>query len=238
VPSLEGAKQGQGTGGAHPMQETGSEASKSTGAASVRHSRPARERIIAAMLALSGELGYRRATVRRVLELSGATHAQFYLHFRSREDCFAAAYEGEAEPLYRALLAAAARQSSWREGLRGAVTELFRFVAERPLIARAILNQVYVAGGAALVKHEEYLERLSRAVDGACRETSESRHALPPPTAPFIIGAIEEFVRFRLAEPDRLWAALPELMHLATAPYLGDQVAREELRRPAPPGLD
>lgn len=192
---------------------------------------------MAAMLELSGEIGYNRATVRRVLERSGGHLGQFYLRFRNREDCFAAAHEAEVERLYSALVAAGHEQPSWREGLRAALSELFGFAVERPQIARAILSEVYVAGGAAQVKHEEVLERLASAIDGACRET-ESRHSPPPLTAPFMVGAIERSVRARLAagDPERLWAALPELMHLMVAPYLGEEAAREELRRPASGG--
>jgi len=60
----------------------------------------------------------------------------------------------------RALIAPAKRQSSWREGIRAALRELFAFVTELPLAARAIFNEVYSARGTALVKHEEILERL------------------------------------------------------------------------------
>jgi AcrR family transcriptional regulator len=226
----------QEAGGAYSMREKGSVASQPTiGAAAEQRRVRERERIMAAMLEVSGELGYRRATVRRVLERSSGHQSQFYGQFSNKADCFAAAYETEAENLYSTLLDAANNQSSWREGLRAGLEELFGFVTERPLIARATLREVYTAGGPALAKHEEILERLSRAIDGACRETSESRHALPPLAASFMVGAIEGFVRAQIAahRPERLWAAMPELMHLLVAPYLGDEAAREELRRPA-----
>jgi AcrR family transcriptional regulator len=213
------------------MQGNGSAASKPT-AASTRE----RERIMAGMLLLSGELGYRRATVRLVIERSAVPPSRFYRHFRTRAECFAAAQLAEAERLCGALLAAARAQASFQDGLRAALEELFRYVAEHPLQARATLREVYAAEGAALSGYEEVLERLSRAFDSARRETLGSRHSPPPGASSFIVGAIEEFVRFRVGRPDCLWAALPELMHLATAPYLGDRAAARELRRPAPSG--
>ena len=226
----------QGAGGGYSMREKGTVASQSmTGAAGEQRRDSERARIMAAMLEVSGELGYRRATVRRVIERSGERQSQFYAHFCSKEDCFAAAYEIEAERFCEAILAAAQRRSSWCEGLRAALEEVFGFVNERPLIARAILSEVYTARGAALAKHEEVLGRLSDAIEGACYQPPESGHSPPPMTAPFMVGAVEGVVRAQIAarRPERLWAAMPELMYLLVAPYLGEEVAREELMRPA-----
>jgi AcrR family transcriptional regulator len=217
------------------MQDQGSGAAKTTTSAARQRS-GAREReratIAAAMLSLSGELGYSRTSVLRVAERSGVSVGQFYFHFPNRAGCFAAAYEAEAEALCTEMLAAAARQSGWRFGLRAALERLFAFALERPAVAQAILSEVYVAGGDALVKHEEVLERLSHAVDSARREIP-SRQAPPPVTATFMVGAGEEFLRAGLTgtEPERLWASQGELMQLIVAPYLGDEVAEQELRR-------
>jgi hypothetical protein len=124
----------------------------------------------------------------------------------------------------------------WREGLRAALQELFEFVSERPLVARAIFNEVRTARGAALVKHEQILERLSFAVDRGCPEGSESRHPPPPQTGAFMVGAVEEFVcaQTLAGRPQRLWSDMPQLMALLVAPYLGDVAAAEELHRPVP----
>jgi AcrR family transcriptional regulator len=217
------------------MQDQGSAASKRTIASALERRRLAeREQIMEAMLALSGEVGYEHATVGRVLELSGGNLGQFYASFDNRSACFVAAHEAELERLYVRMRDAAVAEADWADGLRAALTALFAFAVEQPLIARALFSEVYAAGGPALDKHEEFLERLSRAVDGACRETSESRHTPPPATASFMVGAIEELVRSRLVSgpPEQLWGALPELMHLVVLPYRGEQAARAELRRP------
>jgi hypothetical protein len=51
-----------------------------------------------------------------------------------------------------------------------------------------------------------------------------------------MIGAVEQSVRWRLEQrrPELLWDALPELMQLVVAPYLGDEAARRERDRPPP----
>jgi AcrR family transcriptional regulator len=192
-----------------------------------------RRAMLEAMLEASGELGYRNATVRRVLARSGGTVVQFYAQFRSRRDCFAAAYELELDRLCAVLLEVGASKPSWSEGLAAAVAELFDYASAQPLLARAVFEEVYVAGGAALVRHEEALERLSGAIDSAYRKTAGSYHSPPPVTASFMVGGIAGLVRAKLAagQAEQLPQALPELMQIATALYRDGGAAGDEVER-------
>jgi AcrR family transcriptional regulator len=185
------------------------------------------------VLLTSGELGYRQTTVREVLARCHGNRVQFYDHFSSVGDCYAAAYEGEIDRLVGALLTTAKAQGGWRAGLRAALAQLGRFAVERPLLARGVLVEVHVAGGPAMAKREEVFERLTRAIDSARRETDESRHSPPPITAAFMVSAIEESVAMALVkgEPQRFAASVPELTFLASSAYFGDEIAREELAR-------
>jgi AcrR family transcriptional regulator len=193
-----------------------------------------RAALLAAVLALSGEDGYRSVTVERLSKRAGLPVGQFYVHFAGKAECFAAAYAEQAPRLEAVLLDAGAAPAGWRDGLRATLGELFAFVTESSSLARAILTQVYVAQGEALARHEEALERLTRAVDRGRRETVASRGAPPPGTAAFMVGAIEASVRWRLEQgrPEALWEELPELMQLVVAAYLGDEAGRTELKRP------
>lgn len=209
------------------MDERGSPKGKSADDAA-----PERASLLAAMLAISGESGYRATTVEALLERSGVD--QLSPHFASLNQCFAAAYEVESERLWRVLRQAAPTDSGLCQCLRATLTALFAYVIERPGPSRALLIEVRVAGGAALARHEQILGRLANAIENsACRQTSESRHSPPPLTAEFMVGAIEQSVcSYLLSEdPRRIWASLPELMHLVLAPYLGEQLAAEELQR-------
>ncbi len=93
-------------------------------------SRPPRERLLEAMLLVSGELGYEQVAVKHVIERARASRATFYKHFEDREDCFAQAHHDASEWLYRRLIGAAKRQQSWREGLRAAMAELARVLRQ------------------------------------------------------------------------------------------------------------
>lgn len=176
-----------------------------------------------------GELGYRGASVRAVLEYSGGHRKQFYDHFTGLADCFAQAYEVWIDRLGLSLLEAAVSASSWRAGVRAGLMRLFQFVGERPEIARSLFVEVQIAGGAALAKHDEAVERLAGVLDSVRAEIEPDRHP-PEATGSFVVGGVEACLREVLTEgePSRLWDALPELMHLAAGSYLGREAAEEE----------
>jgi AcrR family transcriptional regulator len=195
-----------------------------------RGRRPPRDRILEAMLLVSGELGYERIAVRDVIERAQTSRATFYKHFADREDCFVQAYRDAGEWLCRRMIAAAKRQDSWREGVRAALAELLEFCANRPAIAKALLIEVHAAGERSLAQRRDLMERLSRALDSARREIP-SRQAPPPVASDFIVGAIDTLLAAKLLDDDAARAPemLPGLLHFVVMQYLGEAAAWEEM---------
>jgi len=195
-----------------------------------RRVRPARERLLEAVLVVSGERGYEQISVQDVIEQARASRATFYKHFDDKEDCFTQAYRDAAEWLYRRLTGIAKRQPTWREGLRAGMAELLEFCANQPTLARALIVEAHAAGGAALAEHDRLMERLSHAIDFARREIP-SRQAPPPVTATFMVGAIETLVRTKLMsdEPETAPEMLPGLLHFVVMQFFGEDAAWEEL---------
>jgi AcrR family transcriptional regulator len=175
-----------------------------------------------------GEVGYRAASVRAVLEYSGGHRKQFYEHFDSFEDCFGQAYEAWIERLGVSLLEAAVGTDGWRQSVQASLVRLFEFVVEQPTVARALFLEVQVAGGPALAKHEEATERLAAALDSVRTDIAAAEQP-PEATAFFVVGGIEAAICDVLAEgnPNRVWDALPELMHLTAGSYLGSEAAEQ-----------
>jgi AcrR family transcriptional regulator len=175
-----------------------------------------------------GELGYRGASVRAVLEYCGGHRKQFYDHFDSLEDCFERANEAWIERLGVSLLEAAVSAPGWAPGVQAGLIRLFRFVTEQAPIARALFVEVHVAGGTALSVHDEALERLAGALDSV-RGEIDPEQSPPEATGIFVVGGIEACICEVLAEgsQSRVWDALPELMHLAVGSYLGKEAAEE-----------
>jgi AcrR family transcriptional regulator len=180
-----------------------------------------------AAVSLSGEVGYRKLTVALILERGGANRTAFYRHFANRHEAYLSGYEEGIEALAGRLLEAGRDAENWAEGLRATLDTLAGFLVADPGYADGLLAQVHVAGGAAMVKRKEVLERLSHALDGARRETLASRHSPPPIAAAFILSAIEQSVISALARgvPDEFARTVPELVHLAVSTYFGPEAA-------------
>ncbi len=192
----------------------------------------AREGAMEGVLIATGERGYRETSVRAILEHSGGHRAQFYKDFESMEDCFAQAYATWIERLCVSLLEAAATTPGWEGGVRAAIVRLFQFATARSAIARALLVEVQIAGEPALARHEAAVERLAAAIDSA-RADLDPASAPPEATGVFVVGGIESCVGEALStgEPDRVWAALPELMHFAAGSYFGKEEAEDAFER-------
>ena len=193
-------------------------------------SRPPRERLLEAVLVVSGELGYERVAVKHVIERARASRATFYKYFDDLEDCFALAYADAGEWLYRRLIGAARRQPTWREGLRASLAELLELCARQPAIAKAIFVEVHAAGERALARRRDLMERLSRALDSSRREVP-TRQAPPPVTSTFMVGAIDTLVCAKLMDGDAASAPemLPGLLYFVVMQYFGEDAAWEEM---------
>jgi len=184
------------------------------------------------VLLATGELGFREASVRAILERSGGHRAQFYKDFESKEDCFAQAYATWIERLCVSVLEAAATTPGWEGSVRAAIVRLFRFVTARPAIARALFVEVQIAGEPAIARHEAAVERLAAAIDSA-RADLDPDEAPPEATGVFVVGGIESCAAEALSagDPRRIWDALPELMHFAAGSYFGKEEAEGAFER-------
>ncbi len=198
-----------------------------------REDEQVRLRLELAVLEASGESGYRRLPVQSVLDRADASRTRFYREFADKADCYAQAYALVLDRLIGELLAEAAAAPDWRGGLAAALDVLDRLTVTEPLLAKGLLAEVHVAGGAAGEKRKEVFERLSRAIDIARRETSVSRHSPPPITAAFILSAIEAAVveTFVLEDAEDFAVTIPDLIYLAVSFYFGEDEAKKAYAR-------
>jgi AcrR family transcriptional regulator len=188
-----------------------------------------RERLLAAMLRATGELGYREVSVQDVLDRAGVSRPTFYEHFENKEACFLAAFDKAATGLRERLEAAAEDGGDWRERLRLSLEELLRFVAEDPDAAISLIVDGRAACPPALQRRDELLDHFA-----SCLDTQVRIEADEPPSAiaaAGIVGGIEALLYSRLnrGEADDVQSLLPSLMYFAVLPYEGHEVASEEL---------
>lgn len=183
------------------------------------------------MLLTVGARGYEAATVQEVAERAGISRDRFHRRFGGKDECFARAYEEAAARLRDDVFEAGRDAPGWRAGFRAALAELLRFVAEQPLLAKALLLEVRAARGRAWAVHQQVVDRFVAAVDLA-RGDPDALPAVAASTAGFMVGAIEESLALeigtgRAAEARRL---LPDLSHLVVLNYFGEDEAWLELR--------
>lgn len=182
------------------------------------------------LLRTAGEIGYHQTTVGDVLERSGESSGGFYQHFRSKDECFLAAYERVAGELAERMLAAGRSGATWCQGLTRALSELLDFVAADPVLAAALLVEVRAVKGATAV-HDEILSRFVPAIESA-RDEPEARSSIPY-VAPLMMGAVEGYLRQMLirAETERARDALAGFVYLFVLNYFGEEAAFEAMDR-------
>jgi AcrR family transcriptional regulator len=221
----------KGGEGEEPAADSGLEALQSLRREELDREGQIRRRLELAALEVSGEVGYRRLTVRRILDRTKVSRSRFYKSFADKADCYTQGYRLTAERLEQDLLRPSATAPNWLAGLRGALDALASFLSAEPLLAKGLLAEVHVAGEPAMAVRRETFERLSRAIDTARRE-NRSRHSAPPITASFILNAIEASVVRTLVrgEPDEFAESAPDLLYIAVSVYFGEEAARKIVR--------
>jgi AcrR family transcriptional regulator len=186
--------------------------------------RSADDGVLEAMLLTAGERGYARATVREVSERARITQDRFHRRFGSKEACFSRAYQEAGERLAAELEEVCGDTASWRDAFRAGLAHFLRFVAEQPLLAKALLLEVRAARGQAWVKHQQLVARLTAALDTARGEPG-ARAGATPMTAGFMAGAIEEAICIEIAAGRAAEAELllPDLTRLAFLQLFGEE---------------
>jgi AcrR family transcriptional regulator len=179
--------------------------------------------IFEAMLLTVGEHGYEGATVQEVCSRARISADRLQRRFGGKEGCFAEAYADAADRLCSEVLTSCENAESWRDGFEAGLSTLLRFVAEQPLLAKALLIEVRAARGEAWVTHQNVVQRFVDALDSARHEPG-ARAAAAPMTAGFIVGAIEESLCIDIGAgrtTDIEERLLKDLTHLAILQLFG-----------------
>ncbi|HWY17568.1 MAG TPA: TetR family transcriptional regulator [Solirubrobacteraceae bacterium] len=207
--------------------------SRREGAAGVSEVQRARMLISAARVV--SEHGYQKMSVARVTGGARVSRRTFYDVFEDREDCFLAIFEDALERagarVSGAYERAGAGRSDWRERVRRALGELLVFFDEEPRVASLLVVDALGAGPRVLERRAQVLKGL-----GVRLHTDGSRAAgakeIAPLTGEGVVGAVFGVIHTRLSQKERAGTLelLNPLMAMIVLPYLGQAVARKELR--------
>lgn len=157
-----------------------------------------------------------KATVARIGKRAGVSTADFYRHFETKEDCFAAAYDEAVEAIRRPVLSACAAQEDWPAAVRGALAALLTHLAGDPAGARLVFVEGLFAGPRLYEHHQ-------RALDSFVPYLREGGGNLPPQAAEALLGGIVALITKPIlaGETETIEGLLPELIRFTLAPYEG-----------------
>lgn len=202
----------------------------------MKASRPSiseRPRILESLVAVVAERGYDDASMEEILARAGTDEATFRAHFSSKEECFLAAWQYLLGCYMPDVLAAFQSRDRWREQVRAVALTLMEYLTANPDHARVLTLEDRMPRGRTWELLDHNIEVFTELIDLG-RQEMDDPDSLTRATAEGLAGAVHEQLVARISrngDPE-LPTLLAPLMYMVVRPYLGDEAALEELRRP------
>jgi AcrR family transcriptional regulator len=157
-----------------------------------------RGRIFRATAEIMARKGYATTSVSEVVQAAGVSRETFYEQFRSKEDCFMAAFETAANAVLAAVREAGVEDGSPLERFERGLRAYLDALAADPAFARVMLIEIYAAGPDALQRRAVLQSGFVDAVGETLgRRTASDRFANEA-----LVAAISAIVTSRLAAGD------------------------------------
>ncbi|WP_433197240.1 TetR/AcrR family transcriptional regulator [Nocardia sp. CA-107356] len=166
-----------------------------------------RERILSAMAEAMVENGYVGTSVAAILKRAGVSRETFYEQFRSKEDCFEAAYERAVELLIANIAQAIGGSESYAadggnpadpDRLGRILEAYFDGLIAEPAYARLYLVEVYAVGSKAVARRAQLQESfVAMIADVLDAHTEQQRFACQT-----LAAAVSAMVTARIAVDD------------------------------------
>jgi AcrR family transcriptional regulator len=187
-----------------------------------------REQILDAATEVFAKRGYPATTVDHIVSVAKIGVGSFYSLFDGKEDCFLQAYERILSIGREGVAERMPVDAEWPEQVCRVLGAVLELIAAEPLRARLLLVEAQTAGGAALARYEETIDRLVPILRRG-REFSPMADELPMSLEVAILGGLLWFLQQRivLGELEGLQGRLAEVADIVVEPYMG----REETER-------
>jgi AcrR family transcriptional regulator len=191
-----------------------------------------RQHICRALAALIDEKGYTATSLEDLLDRAGIDLPTFKRSFTSLDECFTELWKEYTQALAEPLLSAYWAQPTWRDGIRAFAWEFCRLILEDQLRARICIVEVNYGGdlvqGTRDLVIAGYVELIHLG-----RQEKGSRPGVRREQAEAVVGAIWDRAAriIKAGDDEAVVNDIPELLYLIFLPYLGLEVAQEELRR-------
>jgi AcrR family transcriptional regulator len=164
-----------------------------------------RKTILDAATLLFGAHGYHATTVPMIVAESDSSVGSFYIHFRNKEDVFAAVLEALGEKVSEIVHLANLSQPNPLLGIPFAVESLFLFLAENPGDARILIVE---SSGLSPRLEKIRHETLRRQAEQVCQSFELAANTItdaisvpdPPIAARCLVGAVFESLTYWLEQ--------------------------------------
>jgi AcrR family transcriptional regulator len=182
------------------------------------------------VVAAIADKGYPDVTVADIVRRAKVSRAAFYLHFRSREDCFLAATRRGGQLLFGHVITAVRalpEDAPDEEVLRTGCRAYLGFLADEPAFARVFFIDMPAAGPATVERLQAAGSRFAE-INAKWHRRARVRHpdwpAVPDEAYQALAGATAELIRSWVSADKT--AALSELEDTLVALHLAVMAAR------------
>jgi AcrR family transcriptional regulator len=157
-----------------------------------------RERLLAAMVAVTAAKGYAETSIKDLVEASGVSSRSFYQHFADKEECFLATMEEILADLHRVVIGELEGEGAVEERADRAARALVESLSTEPATTRLWLVESSCAG-------EQAQQRLNFALDVVAAQLQRifadlGKEEMPDDLTRAILGGVSGVVYNRLSE--------------------------------------
>jgi AcrR family transcriptional regulator len=190
-----------------------------------------RRAIRSAIISVVCERGYLGTTLDLICERAGVSPEQFLRHFADAEDCYCQLIEEERNELLRRVGVAFIAEETWRHAIRAVAYAMFDYLIEDLERARFVFVDVLAAGERAQLIRDQGMVLLFALIDQGRNELDDP-DSVSPVTAEAIGGSVYNQIQMAIEQDELTFDLVPALLYNVVLPYLGAEVALEELSRP------
>jgi AcrR family transcriptional regulator len=182
------------------------------------------------MVEMVADYSFAAVDIEAVCARAQVGRAHFNRCFADREDCFLALHDEAMEELCARVDAAGAGREAWHDRIWAAGVAAMRFLQENSTRARFLVVSVNGSGSGAQARRDRIVQRIADFLDGGRGEVRGGR-PMSRCTAEIAAGAVYNTILAKVESGsiERGEEFLPELIYLATMPYLGAGAAEDEL---------
>ncbi len=191
--------------------------------------RSQRERLIAAVVRVTADKGYRAMSVADILKAAGVGRESFYRYFENKEDCFLAANDLLIDDLEAAVADAYDQPQPWPARVRGGLVATLDWLAANPDITRVMMIEMGTVGPVAILRFRQTFHRFTAMLEDGDQLADEAPDLLSN-RASIAGGAVfaRVYEEVAIGNVENLPQLQPQLAFELLLPYIGEEAAAIE----------